>query len=101
MGSEGSKGGEDMAVGIDRIREISQVANQYLCDHVGDAVSGGTPTQESEASDWSVPIFCDTNYGHLRCGSVLIDKAGNVVSAPTRIEIDSTVRRLKEKLADA
>ena len=30
--------GEDMAVAIERIREISKVANQFLCDHIGDAV---------------------------------------------------------------
>jgi len=86
---------------IERIREISDIANRYLSDHIGDAVSAETPRQEGENSVWTASILCNTEYGYLRCGFLQIDSSGNVIAAPSREELVSTIRRLKQKLADA
>jgi hypothetical protein len=85
-------------VNVERIREISRAAEEYVTDRIGDAVSTGTPMHGLEDGGWSIPIFCDTEFGYLRCGDLRLADSGELVSAPSREEVDSTVRNLVAKL---
>ena len=83
---------------VEQIRVISRAAESYVTDRIGDAVSTGTPIHGLPEGGWNVPMYCDTEFGYLLCGSLRLTDSGEIVSAPSREEIDSTVRNLLAKL---
>ena len=94
-----SSEGEKMR--LDRIQAIADVANRYLAMNVGDAARADTPRRNSRQRIWTADILCKTEFGHLLCGSMKIDDAGQIVSVPSKDELIANVRRMKQKLAEA
>ncbi len=78
----------------EKIQSIVRAARQYLLHNIGNLTLPGMPQFDAERQAWRVPILCQTEWGMLRAGEMLLDDAGKILSAPTREEIGQTVEKL-------
>src|SRR5437016_2618458 len=81
-------------VSAERIGRIAQSAADYVCDHIGDCVSVGTPLLNRQTHLWSARVYATTDYGSLYAGDLVLDESGAVTTAPERSAMEERVSRM-------
>jgi hypothetical protein len=64
--------------------EVYRKVKDFLCDHVGNMTTPGTPRFNPETDMWHVPVLCKTKKGLFIVGEICLNKEEEFVRIPTK-----------------
>ena len=72
--------------------EIFEKVRKYLYENIGHMTTAGTPKFDLKENVWKVPVLCKTERGIIIVGEFHLNKNGNFVNIPTKVEMLKTVK---------
>lgn len=72
-------------------KKAYEKVKDYLIDEVGNMALPGSPTYDSSACVWRVPVLCKTEKGIFAVGEIQLDRDLNFVHIPSKKQMLKTL----------